>query len=92
MERVTGMGGVFFRAKDPKALAAWYRDNLGIPLDMEGAADVVVHGVPVPIDIGQLGNGRYFALMAGAGWDAEVMASAVASIASFTRTQPSAAT
>ena len=33
MERVTGMGGVFFRAKDPKALAAWYRDNLGIPLD-----------------------------------------------------------
>jgi glyoxylase I family protein len=31
MERVTGVGGFFFRAKDPKALAKWYEDNLGIP-------------------------------------------------------------
>ena len=30
MERVTGIGGLFFRAQDPVALAAWYRDNLGI--------------------------------------------------------------
>jgi predicted enzyme related to lactoylglutathione lyase len=30
MERVTGIGGVFFKAKDPKAMAAWYRNNLGI--------------------------------------------------------------
>jgi glyoxylase I family protein len=30
MERVTGIGGVFFRAKDPKALAAWYERHLGI--------------------------------------------------------------
>lgn len=30
MERVTGIGGFFFRAKDPKALAHWYEDNLGI--------------------------------------------------------------
>lgn len=28
--RVTGIGGVFFKARDPKALAAWYRENLGI--------------------------------------------------------------
>lgn len=27
---VTGIGGVFFRARDPAALAAWYRDHLGI--------------------------------------------------------------
>ncbi|MES2443010.1 MAG: VOC family protein [Pseudomonadota bacterium] len=27
---VLGMGGLFFRAKDPDALNAWYRDNLGI--------------------------------------------------------------
>jgi glyoxylase I family protein len=31
MERVVGVGGFFFKAKDPKALAKWYEDNLGIP-------------------------------------------------------------
>lgn len=30
MERVLGIGGYFFRAKDPEALAAWYEINLGI--------------------------------------------------------------
>lgn len=27
--RVTGVGGVFFKTKDPKALKAWYEENLG---------------------------------------------------------------
>ena len=30
MEKVTGIGGVFFKAKDPKALAAWYEKHLGL--------------------------------------------------------------
>jgi glyoxylase I family protein len=30
MEKVTGIGGFFFRAKDPKALALWYQQHLGI--------------------------------------------------------------
>ena len=30
LEEVTGIGGVFFKAKDPKFLVAWYRNNLGI--------------------------------------------------------------
>jgi predicted enzyme related to lactoylglutathione lyase len=30
MERVIGIGGYFFRAKDPHALARWYESNLGI--------------------------------------------------------------
>jgi glyoxylase I family protein len=29
-EKVTGIGGFFFRAKDPKALALWYQQHLGI--------------------------------------------------------------
>ena len=27
---VIGIGGLFFRAKDPEALAAWYREHLNI--------------------------------------------------------------
>ena len=34
MKRVTGIGGIFFKASDPAALAAWYRDHLG--LDVAG--------------------------------------------------------
>ncbi len=30
MEKVLGIGGFFFRAKDPKALALWYQEHLGI--------------------------------------------------------------
>jgi predicted enzyme related to lactoylglutathione lyase len=33
MERVTGLGGPFIKAKDPKALAAWYEKHLGIPFN-----------------------------------------------------------
>ena len=30
MRRVTGIGGIFFHAKDPAALQAWYKTHLGI--------------------------------------------------------------
>ncbi len=32
MRRVTGVGGVFIRAKDPDALAQWYRIHLGLTI------------------------------------------------------------
>jgi len=32
MARVTGIGGVFFKAKDPDKLARWYADHLGLEL------------------------------------------------------------
>jgi predicted enzyme related to lactoylglutathione lyase len=38
MARVTGIGGVFIRSKDPKALAAWYAEHLGIALEEYGSA------------------------------------------------------
>lgn len=40
MEKVNGIGGFFFRAKDTGALMKWYEDNLGIN--------------PVPSDYGQM--------------------------------------
>lgn len=34
--RVTGIGGVFFKSKNPKKLRKWYRDNLGLDTDEWG--------------------------------------------------------
>jgi catechol 2,3-dioxygenase-like lactoylglutathione lyase family enzyme len=36
--RITGIGGIFVVSKNPKALAAWYRDVLGISLEKWGGA------------------------------------------------------
>ncbi|MDE1155091.1 MAG: VOC family protein [Acidobacteriaceae bacterium] len=36
MASVTGFGGVFLRAKDPKALSLWYQKHLGL-VQSEGA-------------------------------------------------------
>ena len=36
MKRVTGIGGVFFKAKDPKALGDWYRTHLGMNVEAWG--------------------------------------------------------
>ncbi len=38
MKRVTGIGGVFIKAKHPQALRAWYRDHLGIEVQVWGGA------------------------------------------------------
>lgn len=35
---ITGVGGVFVRSKDPKALADWYRDVLGLKIEAWGGA------------------------------------------------------
>lgn len=31
--RVTGIGGIFFKSKNPKKVQAWYARHLGLPLD-----------------------------------------------------------
>jgi catechol 2,3-dioxygenase-like lactoylglutathione lyase family enzyme len=36
MARVTGIGGVFFRSKNPRALEDWYEKHLGLPRDEDG--------------------------------------------------------
>ena len=36
MERVRGIGGVFFKADDPDSLQKWYEQNLGLEPDPDG--------------------------------------------------------
>lgn len=41
MKRVTGIGGIFFKARDPDALRAWYGKHLGIDVQPWGGAAFV---------------------------------------------------
>lgn len=36
MKRVTGLGGIFFKCKDPESVKDWYAKHLGLPVDAEG--------------------------------------------------------
>jgi len=36
MKRVTGLGGVFFKTKDPKQIKEWYQTHLGMKMDDYG--------------------------------------------------------
>jgi predicted enzyme related to lactoylglutathione lyase len=38
MERVTGIGGIFFKADDPEKLLAWYETHLGVKPEPEGSS------------------------------------------------------
>ena len=67
MKRVTGIGGIFFQANDPVALAAWYRRHLGIDVqEWNGAAFRWADEQGQPVNgttiwsVGQAG-GDYFA-------------------------------
>jgi hypothetical protein len=51
VEKVTGIGGVFFKAQDPKGMAAWYRTNLGIQ-SKGGYADFTWRDKDHPEEIG----------------------------------------
>lgn len=39
MEKVLGIGGLFFRSRDPKSLAAWYAKHLGVSPVPSGAGE-----------------------------------------------------
>jgi catechol 2,3-dioxygenase-like lactoylglutathione lyase family enzyme len=52
MKRVTGIGGIFFKSKDPKALGAWYRTHLGIDLESWGGAAFRWNGPDNPSGVG----------------------------------------
>jgi len=68
MARVTGVGGVFLRSADPKALGAWYAKHLGVVVGEYGATfswkDEVPKGTgttawnPFPMDTTYFGEGK----------------------------------
>ena len=49
MARITALGGVFFHSADPPALAAWYRDTLGLNVEDWGGAMIRAEGPPYAI-------------------------------------------
>jgi glyoxylase I family protein len=66
MERVTGIGGFFFRSRDPGALAAWYQERLGItlvPTSYGGEPWRTQEGVtvfaPFPADSAMIGTAEH---------------------------------
>lgn len=65
MKRVTGIGGIFISAKDPKALCAWYKTHLGIDVQEWGGTSfrwVDDAGVPIAgTTVWSVGDGSYFA-------------------------------
>jgi catechol 2,3-dioxygenase-like lactoylglutathione lyase family enzyme len=52
MEQVTGIGGIFFKARDPARMAAWYREHLGIRTE-DGHTDFVWREHDQPNRIGR---------------------------------------
>jgi YegS/Rv2252/BmrU family lipid kinase len=59
----------------PRGTANQVAHNLQIPVELEAAVEVAVHGRKADLDLGRI-DGRAFALIAGAGYDAAVMAAA----------------
>ncbi len=52
MEKVTGIRGIFFKARDPERLAAWYQEQLGVPLK-DGCVDFTSGRVDSPEPTGR---------------------------------------
>jgi glyoxylase I family protein len=48
MEKVTGIGGVFFRAKDPDGLGRWYAAHLGVLMPPQSYGEPVWEQTPGP--------------------------------------------
>lgn len=46
MAKVLGLGGIFFKSKDPKALTAWYANWLNIPVDEHGYVSLFPSTMP----------------------------------------------
>ena len=50
---VTGIGGIFFKAKDPRALAAWYQKHLGLAVEYDTMVTLEWRELHAPGTIGR---------------------------------------
>ncbi|MDP2496399.1 MAG: VOC family protein [Candidatus Palauibacterales bacterium] len=53
MGEVTGIGGIFIRSEDPRKLADWYRERLGVPVNESGYCDFEWRSAKEPERIGR---------------------------------------
>jgi len=65
MEKVLGLGGVFFKARQPEKLAEWYRQHLGIDVSKESGVSVFgptgdTVWAPFPQSSDYFGSGKPF--------------------------------
>lgn len=66
MAKVTGIGGIFFKSKNPESLIDWYRKNLGLVPDQEGGLSFLWREKEKPERIGRTvwaafpANTKYF--------------------------------
>lgn len=75
-EAATGLVGTTTPlAVIPRGTANQVAHNLRIPVNTEEAVELALNGASAAVDLGRIGD-RVFALVAGAGFDAAVMASA----------------
>lgn len=63
----------------PAGTANLFATNLGIPQDIEKAVEIGLHGARRSLDVGRM-NGERFAVMAGAGFDAQMIREAEAGL------------
>ena len=55
MKRVVGVGGIFFKAKNPEKLRDWYRDHLGFAVDNWGGVVFQPSGTAESVETEQTG-------------------------------------
>ena len=61
-------------AQLPGGTANLLARSLGVPIQLDAALELALNGVSVPLDVGYLPEReRYFAIVAGAGWDARMI-------------------
>ncbi len=62
--KVTGIGGIFFRSKNPKEIKEWYGENLGLAITPHGLVKKLrENGVTIVDEIVEYEYGKFVHIM-----------------------------